>query len=220
VGDVGAEVDSICDKGGSVLFEGSQGALLDLVHGSYPFVTSSQTVAGYIPASVGVRPSRVGRVMGVTKCYTTRVGGGPFPTEIEGELAARIRETGREYGATTGRPRRVGWLDLVALRYAIRLNGADEIAFTKVDVISAVGEFKACKAYRLGGLETSDFRRALGRLEDAVPIYDEPLDLSGLELSGGAPAKLKRLVDYLEKALRVKVRLVSFGEDRKKTLEL
>jgi adenylosuccinate synthase len=220
LGDVGAEVDGICDRGGSVLFEGSQGTLLDLLHGSYPYVTSTHTVATYLPASLGVSASRVGKVLGVAKCYTTRVGGGPFPSEIKRALGGRIRELGREYGATTGRPRRVGWLDLVALKYAVRINGVDEIALSKVDVLASLREFMVCVAYRLDGSETSDFQRSIGRLDEAEPVYESPAELHGASFKGKVPAQVMKLVDYLERALRVKVALVSFGEERSKTIGL
>jgi adenylosuccinate synthase len=159
--------------------------------------------------------------MGVTKCYTTRVGSGPFPTELKTKLGESIREAGGEYGATTGRPRRVGWLDLVALSYSIRLNGVDEIALSKVDILSKFKEFKVCVAYNIDGSETDDFQRSLASMENAKPIYESPANLFGSEVGGGGLSpQLENLVDYLETRLRVEVRLVSYGEDRSKTLEL
>ncbi|HUI86387.1 MAG TPA: adenylosuccinate synthase [Nitrososphaerales archaeon] len=220
LGDVGAEVDRIAQRGGSVLFEGSQGTLLDILHGSYPYVTSTQTIASYVPVSLGVASSRIGKVLGVAKSYTTRVGGGPFPTEIKGELGSKIRETGKEYGATTGRPRRVGWLDLVALRYAIRVNGTEEIALTKVDVLASLKELKVCVAYNRDGSELTDFQRALGHLGEVDPVYDRMPSLFKCTFGRGVASQLKRFVEYLEDALRVKVRLVSFGEDRSSTIGL
>jgi adenylosuccinate synthase len=219
-GDVGAEVMGIHEKGGSVLFEGSQGTLLDLLHGSYPYVTSTHTVTSYIPAGLGIPPSLAGKSLGVAKAYTTRVGGGPFPTEIGGPLADRVRSLGSEYGATTGRPRRVGWLDLVALKYAVMINGVSELAVSKVDVLSQIKEFKACVAYRQGGSETADFQRALGRLEQVEPVYDSPFSLHGASFSGGISRDGMKLVDYLEDQLAVRVRLVSYGEERSMTIEL
>lgn len=220
VGDVGGRVGEISEKGGSVLFEGSQGTLLDLLHGTYPYVTATHTIASYVPSALGIPPSLSGKTLGVMKCYTTRVGSGPFPTEIEGALGENIRSLGSEYGATTGRPRRVGWLDLVALRYAVRLNGATEIAISKLDVLAKVKEFKVCTAYRIGGSETTDFHRALSSLDDAEPIYDSPLSLHGASFEGGLPPEGRDLVDYLESNLRVNVRIVSHGEERSKTVEL
>ena len=220
LGDVGAEVDRIAQRGGSVLFEGSQGTLLDILHGSYPYVTSTQTIASYVPVSLGVASSRIGKVLGVAKSYTTRVGGGPFPSEIKGELGSKIRETGKEYGATTGRPRRVGWLDLVALRYAIRVNGAEEIALTKVDVLASLKELNVCVAYNRDGSELTDFQSALGHLGEVDPVYDRMPSLFKCTFGMGVSSQLKRFVEYLEDALSVKVRLVSFGEDRSSTIGL
>jgi len=219
-GDVGARVVDIDEKGGSALFEGSQGTLLDLIHGSYPYVTSTHTLASYIPAGLGIPPSLAGKSMGVAKAYTTRVGGGPFPTEIEGPVAEKLRSLGNEYGATTGRPRRVGWLDLVALKYAVRLNGISELALTKVDVLSQVGEFKACVAYQHEGSESSDFQSALSHLPDVEPVYDSPFNLRGGTYGHRLSTDGRKLVDYLEAQLKTEVKLVSYGEERSKTIEL
>jgi adenylosuccinate synthase len=220
VGNVGGRIEEINESGGQVLFEGSQGSLLDLLHGSYPFVTSTFTTAGYIPTALGIPPSLAGSALGVTKCYATRVGGGPFPTEMSGEVADEVRVKGGEYGATTGRPRRVGWLDLVALRYSVKLNGAREIAVTKLDVLAQVKEFKVCVAYGLDGSESGDFQRCLGRLADVEPVYESPISLHGAVFERGFPPEAERLVAYLEDRLGVKVKLASFGEERGKTVEL
>jgi adenylosuccinate synthase len=220
VGDVGRRVVEITEKDGSVLFEGSQGSLLDLLHGSYPYVTSTHTTAAYIPAALGIPPEMAGKPLGVTKCYTTRVGGGPFPTEVEGLLGERIRSLGNEYGATTGRPRRVGWLDLVALKYAVRLNGTRDLAISKLDVLSQVKEFKICVAYRLQGSETSDFQASLGHLNEVEPVYDTPSSLQGAKFDTGLPPEGKKFVDYIEKSLNVNVALVSYGEERTNTIDL
>lgn len=220
VGSVSSRIAEISERGGSVLFEGSQGTLLDLLHGSYPYVTGTHTAASYIPASLGIPPSLAGKAVGVTKCYATRVGEGPFPSEVEGPLADNIRALGKEYGATTGRPRRVGWLDLVALRYTINLNGAQEIAVSKVDVLSGVKDFKVCVAYKRLGSETTDFQSCLGELDAVEPVYESPLSLHGSRFDGGLPEEGKKLVAYLEGQLKVKVSLVSYGEERSKTIEL
>lgn len=219
-GNVSERIRDICSKGGSVLFEASQGSLLDLLHGTYPFVTSTHTTSGYIPASLGIDPSLSGRTLGVTKCYTTRVGGGPFPTEIGGPLAESLRGLGNEYGATTGRPRRVGWLDLVALRYTIGLNGAKEIALSKLDVLAKLNDLKVCVAYRLDGAELTDFQSSLGHLAEVEPVYETPLQIHGAEFDAGLPAAGRKFVQYLEKELGVKVSLVSHGEERSMTIEL
>ena len=220
VGDVGGRIAEIAEEGGSVLFEGSQGTLLDLLHGSYPYVTGTHTASSYIPAALGIAPTLAGVPLGVTKCYTTRVGEGPFPTEIAGPQAGELRELGREYGATTGRPRRVGWLDLVALRHAIGLNGAREVAVTKLDVLSRLRDFKVCVAYRHQGSETRDFQSSLGHLGEVEPVYETPFRMHGAKFDGALPAEGKRFVDYLESELKVKVSMVSHGEERSKTIEL
>ncbi|MGD0477011.1 MAG: adenylosuccinate synthase [Nitrososphaerales archaeon] len=220
VGNVSSRIVDIGNAGGSVLFEASQGALLDLLHGSYPFVTSSHTVASYIPAGLGIPPSEAGEPLGVMKCYTTRVGNGPFPTETKGSTSDQIRSVGNEYGTTTGRPRRVGWLDLVALRYAITLNGVKNIAISKLDVLSEVKEFRVCIAYRHLGSETGDFQRSLGHLHEVEPVYESPFSMHGAKYDRELPAQAKKLVDYLEAALRVRVSLVSHGEERSRTIEL
>ena len=220
VGDVGARVTELNDKGSSVLFETSQGTLLDLLHGSYPYVTSTHTVASYIPAALGLPPSAAGQALGVMKCYTTRVGSGPFPSEVSGPMGEKIRKLGNEYGATTGRPRRVGWLDLVALRYAIRLNGVEKVAVSKLDVLSGVEEFKVCVAYEVDGSQTADFQAALPHLDKATPVLESPFSLGGAKYDGGLPPQAKRFVDYVEKELKVEVSLVSHGEERSRTIRL
>ena len=220
VGDVGSRIVDIGRAGGSILFEASQGTLLDLLHGTYPFVTSSHTIVSYVPASLGIPPSEAGEPLGVMKCYTTRVGSGPFPTEIQDLTSDKIRSVGNEYGATTGRPRRVGWLDLVALRYAITLNGVKNIAVSKLDVLSEVKEFRACIAYRHMGSETRDFQRSLGHLHEVEPVYESPFSMQGAKYDEELPAQAKKLVEYLEVALGVRVSLISHGEERSRTIEL
>ncbi|MDG6989020.1 MAG: adenylosuccinate synthetase [Nitrososphaerota archaeon] len=220
LGDVGGRVVEINESGGSVLFEGSQGSLLDVVHGSYPYVTATHTTAGYIPSALGIPPSLSGAALGVTKCYTTRVGGGPFPTEIVGALGESIRVLGNEYGATTGRPRRVGWLDLVALKYTLRLNGSREVAVTKLDVLSKVKEFMVCVAYRGRGGETADYQSVLRNPEEFEPVFDPPFSLHGASFAEGLDGAGRRFVEYLEERLHVRVAIVSHGEERSKTIEL
>ena len=220
LGDVSARIMEIGERGGSVLFEGSQGSLLDLLHGSYPYVTSTHTTASYVPAALGIPPSAAGKTLGVTKCYTTRVGSGPLPTEEKSPLAENIRALGNEYGATTGRPRRVGWLDLVALKYTVGLNGAKDIAVSKLDILAQVREFKVCVAYLLQGSETTNFQKCLGHLGDVKPVYDTSLSLHGAKFDGGLPGQGRKLVEYLEDQLKVRVALVSYGEERSNTIEL
>ncbi|MDA4135341.1 MAG: adenylosuccinate synthase [Thaumarchaeota archaeon] len=219
-GDVGQKIMEMNESGSSVLFEGAQGVLLDLVFGTYPYVTGAHTIATYVPAGLGIPNSSLGDVMGVAKAYTTRVGGGPFPTEVLGEAGDRIRTVGKEYGATTGRPRRVGWLDIVGLKYAVRLNGVSELALTKLDILTRVKEMKVCVAYSIDGAETSDFSKALPRLARAKPVYLDMPSFFGLELEEGElPGPAEKLVDFLEDELKVKITLVSMGEERSATMK-
>jgi adenylosuccinate synthase len=219
-GDVGGEIMALNDAGHSVMFEGAQGTLLDLIFGTYPYVTGAHTIASYVPAGLGIPNGALGDVMGVAKAYTTRVGGGPFPTEIPGETGEQIRKEGKEYGATTGRPRRVGWLDIVGLKYAVRLNGVSELALTKVDILTKVREMKVCVGYSIDGEETGDFSRALPRLAEAEPVYRNMPSFYGLELrENHLPQAAEQLVEFLEDELKVKVTLVSTGEERSATMQ-
>ena len=219
-GDVAQRVTDVTGAGGSVLFEASQGTLLDLLHGSYPYVTATHTTSSYIPAALGISPRLAGEPLGVMKCYSTRVGAGPFPTEIGGPQAESLRALGKEYGATTGRPRRVGWLDIVALRYAVRLNGVEEVAVTKLDVLSQVKDVKVCTAYKLQGSEVTDFQRASGRLDEVEPVLESPFSLQGADFGAGLPPAVKQFVGYVEDELGVAVKVVSHGEERSRTIEL
>jgi adenylosuccinate synthase len=221
MGDVGGRVMELNEAGHSVMFEGAQGTLLDLIFGTYPYVTGAHTIASYVPAGLGIPNSALGDVMGVAKAYTTRVGGGPFPTEMTDETGAKIRKEGKEYGATTGRPRRVGWLDLVGLKYAVRLNGVSELALTKLDILTKVREMKVCVRYSIDGEETGDFSRALPRLAEAKPVYQDLRSFFGLELreTHDLPQAAEQLLEFLEDELKVKVTLVSTGEERSATIQ-
>jgi adenylosuccinate synthase len=206
-----------------VLFEGGQGTLLDLDHGTYPFVTSSNTIAGNAATSIGIGPNRIDRVIGVSKAYVTRVGEGPFPTEIEGPEQDRFRELGGEFGTVTGRNRRCGWLDLVALRYAVRLNGIDSLALTKLDVLSHFAELPVCTRYRLpDGIETEDFPAHQSDFHHAQPVFETlpgwsvPLDdVLALE---DLPTAARDYVEFVERELEVEVCLIGTGADRERVL--
>src|ERR671930_2818444 len=205
VADTSLLVDRALREGRSVLLEGGQGTLLDLDHGTYPFVTSSSTVAANAATGVGIGPNRIDRVVGVAKAYVTRVGEGPFPTEIEGPDQDRVRELGGEYGTVTGRERRCGWLDLVALRYAVRLNGITSLALTKLDVLSSFAELPVCVRYRVrGGEETDEFPAHQSDFHNARPVYDV---LPGWEtpLDGELPEAARSYVEFIERALEVDV---------------
>ncbi|MCL4290487.1 MAG: adenylosuccinate synthase [Thermoleophilia bacterium] len=216
-------VDQALRRGARVLLEGAQGSLLDVDHGTYPFVTSSNPIAGGAATGVGIGPTRIDEVLGVAKAYVTRVGEGPFPTEIEGPDQARVRTLGSEFGTTTGRERRCGWLDLVALRFAARINGLTSLALTKLDVLSAFAELPVCTAYRLpGGLVTSEFPAHQSEFHHAEPVYEtlpgwlEPLD--GAADAGALPAHARRYVEFVEAELGVDVSLVGTGAQRESVL--
>jgi adenylosuccinate synthase len=205
----------------SVLFEGGQGTLLDLDHGTYPFVTSSSPIAAGAAVSFGIGPNRIDEVLGVAKAYVTRVGEGPFPSEIEGDSQARVRELGHEFGTVTGRERRCGWLDLVALRFAVRVNGITSLALTKLDVLSAFPELPVCVRYRLpDGTETDEFPAHQSDFHHCQPVF-ESLPGWGNDLDGdGLPAAARDYVSFVERALDVPVRLVGTGASRERVLTL
>jgi adenylosuccinate synthase len=223
VTDTSLYVDTALRDGKSVLFEGAQATLLDLDHGTYPFVTSSNPVASSAATGVGIGPQRIDHVIGVAKAYVTRVGEGPFPSEIAGPDQERMRELGHEYGTVTGRSRRCGWLDLVALRYAVRVNGIDKLALTKLDVLSHFAELPVCVRYALrDGGETRDFPAHQSDFHAARPVYetlsgwDEPLD--GCSSVGDLPEAARRYVDFVERELDVEVTLVGTGAERTSVL--
>jgi len=223
VADTSLYVDTALREGKHVLFEGAQATLLDLDHGTYPFVTSSNPVASNAATGVGIGPRRLDRVIGVAKAYVTRVGEGPFPSEIAGDDQDRMRELGHEYGTVTGRSRRCGWLDLVALRYAVRVNGIDRLALTKLDVLSHFDELPVCVRYRTrDGSETRDFPAHQSDFHAAEPVYEtlpgwsEPLD--GCATAADLPDAARRYVDFVESELDVEVSLVGTGADRASVL--
>jgi len=209
-------------RGAKVLFEGAQGTLLDIDHGTYPFVTSSNTTAGGLCTGSGVAPTKISGVVGVAKAYVTRVGGGPFPTELFDEEGQKIRDRGCEYGATTGRPRRCGWFDALIVRYAHRLNALNGIALTKLDVLSGLPLVKVCIAYEIGGVRREDIPLTLFEFERAVPVYEEmegwKKDLSDAREVGDLPKAAQKYVRRLEELTGVDVTLISVGADRNQTI--
>jgi adenylosuccinate synthase len=218
VGDTSLLLDRALREEKEVLLEGAQATLLDLDHGTYPFVTSSSTVAANGAGGMGVGPTRIDRVVGVAKAYVTRVGEGPFPTSIEGDDQRRIRDLGGEFGTVTGRERRCGWLDLVALRYAVRVNGISSVALTKLDVLSNFAEVPVCVAYRLrDGSETNEFPAHQSDFHAAEPVYEvlpgweEPLD-------GELPDAARAYVEFVERELEVEISLVGTGAERERVL--
>jgi adenylosuccinate synthase len=223
IADTSLIVDEALRAGRDVLFEGAQATLLDLDHGTYPFVTSSNPTAGGAAVGSGIGPTRIDTVVGVAKAYVTRVGEGPFPSEIEGPEQERVRELGREFGTVTGRGRRCGWLDLVALRYAVRVNGLDRLALTKLDVLSHFAELPVCVRYRLpDGSETEHFPAHQSDFHGAEPLYEtlsgweEPLDeCASVEQ---LPEAARGYVDFVERALGVDVTLIGTGAARERVL--
>ena len=210
------------NRGAKVLFEGAQGTLLDIDHGTYPFVTSSNTTAGGACTGSGVPPTRIGGVVGVSKAYATRVGGGPFPTELFDEEGQRIRERGNEYGSTTGRPRRCGWFDAPVLRYANRLNGLSSVALTKLDVLSGLPRVKVCVAYEIGGARSDEVPLSLSGFEDARPVYEQvegwKEDITQAKEFTDLPKTAQKYVRLLEEVSGVEISLVSVGPDRNETI--
>ena len=220
VADTSLLVDRALHEGREVLLEGGQGTLLDVDHGTYPFVTSSATVAANAATGIGVGPNRIDRVVGVAKAYVTRVGEGPFPTEIEGADQQRVCELGGEFGTVTGRVRRCGWLDLVALRYAVRLNGITSLALTKLDVLSHFAELPVCVAYRLrNGTETYEFPAHQSDFHHCRPVY-ENLPGWGEPITDGLPDAARGYVDFVQESLGVEISLVGTGAERESVVAL
>ncbi|MGB7972435.1 MAG: adenylosuccinate synthase [Candidatus Deferrimicrobiaceae bacterium] len=209
-------------RGAKVLFEGAQGTLLDIDHGTYPFVTSSNTTAGGLCTGSGVPPTKISGVIGVAKAYITRVGGGPLATELFDDEGQKIRERGCEYGATTGRPRRCGWFDAPVVRYAHRLNALSGIALTKLDVLSGLPLVKVCIAYDIDGVRREDVPLTLSEYEKAVPVYEEmegwKEDLSDAREVGDLPKTAQKYVRRLEELTGVEITLISVGADRNQTI--
>ena len=223
VGDVSLLVDEALRDGKRVLFEGAQATMLDLDHGTYPFVTSSNPVASGAATGTGIGPTRIDRVIGVSKAYVTRVGEGPFPSEIEGPDEARLRELGGEFGTVTGRERRCGWLDLVALRYAVRVNGITSLALTKLDVLSAFAELPVCVRYRLrDGSETPHFPAHQSDFHHARPVWDvlpgwqAPLD--NVAQVEELPPAARSYVEFVSRELAVPIELIGVGAERERVL--
>jgi adenylosuccinate synthase len=212
-------------KNKRLLFEGAQGTFLDIDHGTYPFVTSSNTIAGAVCTGVGVGPSTIDHVVGIVKAYTTRVGNGPFPTELENSTGELLRKIGGEYGATTGRPRRCGWFDSVMLRKAIQLNGMTRMAITKLDVLNSFDEIKVCTHYSINGEKTADYPSDMGLLCKAKPVYQTlkgwNRDISSAKKLSDLPPAARAYIDRMQElCYDVPVLLISIGPDRRETIEV
>lgn len=224
VADVSKLINGLITGGKSVLFEGAQGALLDIDFGTYPYVTSSNAGAGGACTGSGVSPTKIDYILGVAKAYTTRVGEGPFPSEISGGLGEKLREAGSEYGSTTGRPRRCGWFDAVALRYSAIVNGISELALTKLDVLSGFEKLKICTGYRFEGEIISDFPSCSRTLESCEPVYEEiegwDEDISEAEKLSDLPHQARAYIDRVEEITEVPISIVSLGAMREKVIFL
>ena len=221
-------LDEVLQAGGTVLAEGAQGTFLDVDHGTYPFVTSSSPTAGGALVGLGVGPKQVGRIIGISKAFTSRVGSGPFPTELDGEQALRLRGTGDkpwdEYGTTTGRPRRVGWLDTVLLRHAVRVNSFTELVLTKLDILSGLPEIPICVAYEHKGKRINEFPPDLKTLADCQPLYEIlpgwEEDIMNIQQAANLPANARRYIDFITQATHIPISYVSVGPGRKQVITL
>jgi adenylosuccinate synthase len=222
VTDVSLYLHRAMAAGKSVMFEGAQGTLLDIDHGTYPFVTSSNAVAGGAATGLGIGPKSVGTVLGVAKAYTTRVGEGPLPTELDGAMGERLRETGQEYGASTGRPRRCGWYDAVAVRYAARVNGLDALAITKLDVLDGLDELQVCTQYRAGSETISEMPGDTSLLARCDPVYETlpgwKTPTRGVTNFDALPREAREYIAFLEKTSGVPAAIISTGSDREHTI--
>ena len=223
VANVSREVNAAIVAGKRILLEGAQGTHLDLDHGTYPFVTSSSAVSGGACTGVGIGPTHIDEVIGVAKAYATRVGNGPFPSEISGELADRLREEGNEYGATTGRPRRCGWFDAVAIRHAARVNGLTQLIITKLDVLDALPEIQAVTAYDIRGVRVTEMPESLADLRDAKPVHEKfqgwQTPTTRARQWDDLPREARRYLDRLEELAGVPIRLVSVGSGREENVQ-
>jgi adenylosuccinate synthase len=209
-------------SGKAIMFEGAQGTLLDIDHGTFPFVTSSNASAGGVCTGLGVPPKAVGTVLGVVKAYTTRVGEGPLPTELLGEMGNRLRESGQEYGASTGRPRRCGWYDAVAVRFSARVSGIDALALTKLDVLDGIESISLCTGYRCDGRTLDDFPADLKLLAGCEPIYEQMPGWTeptrGAQSYDQLPKAAQAYVRRLEQVTGVPAAIISTGSDREETI--
>ncbi|MCA0972293.1 adenylosuccinate synthase [Halobacillus litoralis] len=209
------------DEGRRVLFEGAQGVMLDIDQGTYPFVTSSNPIAGGVTIGSGVGPSKIKHVVGVSKAYTTRVGDGPFPTELDNEIGDQIREVGREYGTTTGRPRRVGWFDSVVVRHARRVSGITDLSLNSIDVLTGIETLKICTSYRYKGEIIDEFPASLKVLAECEPVYEEmpgwTEDITGVKSLDELPANARHYIERVSQLTGIPLSVFSVGPDRNQT---
>ena len=215
-------LNNAIEKKESVLFEGAQGTMLDLDYGTYPFVTSSNATAGGVSTGTGVGPTRIDKILGIVKAYTTRVGEGPFPTEFSEDMMENIRVRGAEFGATTGRPRRCGWFDACLVKHSVMVNGISEIVVTKLDVLDEVKKIKICVAYKYKGKTYKQFTSDIGMLNNCEPVYEEvngwAEDTTNVTAFRKLPKKAKNYLNKIQKLLKTKIVLISVGSKRKQTI--
>lgn len=219
--DTSVVLNDALDEGRRVLFEGAQGVMLDIDQGTYPFVTSSNPVAGGVTIGSGVGPSKIKHVVGVSKAYTTRVGDGPFPTELDNEIGHQIREVGREYGTTTGRPRRVGWFDSVVVRHARRVSGITDLSLNSIDVLTGIETLKICVAYNYKGTIMEEFPASLKTLAECEPVYEElpgwTEDITGCKSLSELPANARHYLERVSQLTGIPLSIFSVGPDRTQT---
>ncbi|HSD62876.1 MAG TPA: adenylosuccinate synthetase, partial [Ignavibacteriaceae bacterium] len=221
VKDVPAYLNQAIAEGKSILLEGAQGALLDVDHGTYPYVTSSSPTSGGACTGTGIPPTKISLVFGIVKAYTTRVGFGPFPTELTDETGEKLRTIGSEYGATTGRPRRCGWFDAFLVRYSALINGIEEAAITKLDVLSSFKEIKICTGYKLNGKILKSYPTDVQRLSEVEPHYESfkgwNTDISKARSYSDLPAEAKEYLEFIANHTGIKITIVSVGPEREQT---
>ncbi|MGD7023069.1 adenylosuccinate synthase [Rossellomorea vietnamensis] len=219
--DTSVVLNDALDEGRRVLFEGAQGVMLDIDQGTYPYVTSSNPVAGGVTIGSGVGPTKISHVVGVSKAYTTRVGDGPFPTELNNEIGDQIREVGREYGTTTGRPRRVGWFDSVVVRHARRVSGMTDLSLNSIDVLTGIENLKICTAYKYKGEVINEFPANLNILAECEPVYEElpgwTEDITGCKTLSDLPANARHYLERVSQLTGIPLSIFSVGPDRSQT---
>ena len=208
----------------TILVEGAQGALLDIDHGTYPYVTSSNPTIGGISSGLGLPSSKFDSIIGIFKAYVTRVGNGPFPTELNDKIGEKIQTLGKEFGATTGRPRRCGWFDVVAARYSIKLNGINEIVMTKLDILNSFKTIKICTQYKNDDLQSNDYSEFMHSLQQVNPIYEDlpgwDCDITDIKSFQDLPIEAQDYVKYLESLLKTEIKIVSIGPERNQIIQL
>jgi len=224
IADTSLKIDELHKNGKKIIFEGAQGTLLDIDHGTYPFVTSSNSTAGGALTGSGFGPANIKQVWGVAKAYTTRVGEGPFSTELNSKIGEKLRKIGNEYGATTGRPRRCGWLDIVILRYACRVNGLTHLVISKLDVLDKFKKIKVCTSYKYKGKIIKNFPSSVEMLDKCRPVYKTlngwQKDISECKKYADLPKEAKEYLRFIEKQLNTPIKIVSVGQNRNQTIVL